>query len=52
LINTLATYRVDDWRKWYEARAPAALARLLGMRNMARLLGGAFIPGALAAADA
>ena len=38
LINTLATYRIDDWRKWYEARIPAALVRLLGMRNMARLL--------------
>jgi pimeloyl-ACP methyl ester carboxylesterase len=44
LINTLATYRVDDWRKWCEARVPAALVRLLGMRNMARLLAGRSFP--------
>jgi 3-oxoadipate enol-lactonase len=44
LINTLATYRVDDWRKWYEARVPAAVVRLLGMRTMARLLAGRSFP--------
>jgi pimeloyl-ACP methyl ester carboxylesterase len=44
LINTLATYQVDDWRKWYEARVPAALVRLLGMRNMARLMAGRSFP--------
>jgi len=44
LINTLATYRVDDWRKWYEARVPTVLVRLLGMRNMARLLAGRSFP--------
>lgn len=44
LINSLATYRVDHWRKWYEARVPAALVRMLGMRNMARLLAGRSFP--------
>ena len=44
LINTLATYRVDDWRKWYEARVPTALVRMLGMHNMARLLAGRSFP--------
>jgi 3-oxoadipate enol-lactonase len=44
LINSLATYRVDHWRKWYEARIPAALVRLLGMRIMARLLAGRSFP--------
>ena len=44
LINSLATYRVDHWRKWYEARIPAALVRLLGMRTMARLLVGRSFP--------
>ncbi len=44
LINSLATYRVDHWRKWYEARVPAALVRMLGMRRMARLMAGRAFP--------
>jgi pimeloyl-ACP methyl ester carboxylesterase len=44
LINSLATYHIDHWRKWYEARVPAALVRLFGMRNMARLLAGRSFP--------
>jgi pimeloyl-ACP methyl ester carboxylesterase len=44
LINSLATYRVDHWRKWYEARVPAALVRTLGMRRMARLMAGRAFP--------
>lgn len=44
LINSLATYRVDHWRKWYEARISAALVRMLGMRNMARLMVGRSFP--------
>ena len=44
LINSLATYRIDHWRKWYEARVPAALVRMLGMRNMARLMAGRAFP--------
>jgi pimeloyl-ACP methyl ester carboxylesterase len=44
LINSLATYHIDHWRKWYEARVPAALVHLLGMRNMARLLAGRSFP--------
>jgi 3-oxoadipate enol-lactonase len=37
LINTLLSYRIDHWRKWLEARVPAILIRLLGMRCTARL---------------
>lgn len=38
LINSLATYRPDDWRKWLEVHVSAALVRLLGMRRAAWLL--------------
>ena len=38
IINSLATYRIDTWRKWLEARIPAALVRVIGMRGMARLV--------------
>src|ERR1700736_2859806 len=38
LINSLATYRPDDWRKWLEAHVTATLVRLLGMRRAAWLL--------------
>jgi 3-oxoadipate enol-lactonase len=44
LINSLASYRIDHWRKWLEARIPAALVRVLGMRWMARLLAGRVLP--------
>lgn len=37
LINTLLSYRIDHWRKWLEARLPAFLVPLLGMRTTARL---------------
>jgi len=37
LINTLLSYRIDHWRKWLEARVPAVLIRLMGMRCAARL---------------
>lgn len=38
LINSLASYRLDHWRKWLEARVPAVLVRGLGMRRTARLV--------------
>jgi pimeloyl-ACP methyl ester carboxylesterase len=38
LINSLATYRTDDWRKWLEVHVSATLVRLLGMRRAAWLL--------------
>ena len=44
LINSLASYRIDHWRKWLEARIPAAMVRVLGMRLMARLLAGRVLP--------
>ncbi len=37
LINSLATYRLDHWRKWLEASLPMVLIPLLGMRRAARL---------------
>lgn len=38
LINSLATYRIDHWRKWYEARVATTMVRVLGMRTVARML--------------
>jgi pimeloyl-ACP methyl ester carboxylesterase len=38
LINSLATYRPDDWRKWLEVHVSMWLVRLLGMRRAAWLL--------------
>jgi 3-oxoadipate enol-lactonase len=38
LINSLATYRPDDWHKWLEARVTALLVRMLGMRRTAWLM--------------
>jgi pimeloyl-ACP methyl ester carboxylesterase len=32
LINSLATYRLDHWSKWFEAILPMLLIPLLGMR--------------------
>jgi 3-oxoadipate enol-lactonase len=36
LINSLATYRLDHWRKWWEARLSMVLVLLIGMRRAAR----------------
>jgi pimeloyl-ACP methyl ester carboxylesterase len=44
LINSLACYRVDHWRKWLEARLPFALMHLLGMRRAATLLAARMFP--------
>jgi pimeloyl-ACP methyl ester carboxylesterase len=44
LINSLATYRIDHWRKWLEARVPIALVRVLGMRRTARLTAARVFP--------
>jgi pimeloyl-ACP methyl ester carboxylesterase len=37
LINSLATYRLDCWAKWWEACVPLLLVPLLGMRIVSRL---------------
>jgi 3-oxoadipate enol-lactonase len=37
LINSLATYKLDHWRKWLEAGLSILLIPLLGMRRAARL---------------
>jgi 3-oxoadipate enol-lactonase len=37
LINSLATYRLDHWRKWLEAALTLILIPLLGMQAAARL---------------
>jgi pimeloyl-ACP methyl ester carboxylesterase len=44
LINSLATYRLDVWRKWFEARVPAALVRLLGMKRAAAISAARLFP--------
>jgi pimeloyl-ACP methyl ester carboxylesterase len=44
LINSLACYRVNHWRKWLEARVSAAMVRVLGMRRMAHLAAGRVLP--------
>jgi 3-oxoadipate enol-lactonase len=35
LINSLANYHLDHWRKWFEARFTETLVRMLGMREAA-----------------
>ena len=37
LINSLATYRLDHWRKWLEASLSLILIPLIGMRRAAQL---------------
>jgi 3-oxoadipate enol-lactonase len=37
LINSLATYRLDHWRKWLEAALSMVLISLVGMRRASRL---------------
>jgi len=44
LINSLATYRPDDWHKWLEVHVSAALVRLLGMQRAAWLLAARLFP--------
>jgi 3-oxoadipate enol-lactonase len=44
LINSLATYRPDDWHKWLEAHVSATLVRLLGMRSAAWWLAARLFP--------
>jgi 3-oxoadipate enol-lactonase len=44
LINSLATYRPDHWRKWLETNLSATVVRLLGMRRAAWLLAARLFP--------
>jgi 3-oxoadipate enol-lactonase len=44
LINSLASYRPDDWHKWLETHGSALLVRLLGMRRAAWLLAARLFP--------
>jgi 3-oxoadipate enol-lactonase len=44
LINSLASYRIDHWRKWLEARVPPVLMRLIGMRRTAWLVAARLFP--------
>ena len=32
LVNSLASYKIDNWSKWLEARLPGTLVHLFGMR--------------------
>jgi pimeloyl-ACP methyl ester carboxylesterase len=44
LINSLASYQVTSFRKWLEARLPAALIPILGMTRMARMSAARLFP--------
>jgi pimeloyl-ACP methyl ester carboxylesterase len=44
LINSLASYHIDSFRKWLEARIPAMLVPLLGMARIARLSAARLFP--------
>jgi pimeloyl-ACP methyl ester carboxylesterase len=44
LINSLATYRPNHWRKWLETHVSANVVRLLGMRRAAWLLAARLFP--------
>jgi len=44
LINSLATYRIDHWRKWLEARVPPVLVGIFGMRWVANLIARRLFP--------
>ncbi len=44
LINSLASYRVDHWRKWLEARVSSAMVSLLGMQLAGRLFAARLFP--------
>ncbi|MEJ0008251.1 MAG: alpha/beta fold hydrolase [Steroidobacteraceae bacterium] len=44
LINSLASYRLNHWKKWFEARIPPVLVRLLGMRRVACLVAARVFP--------
>jgi len=44
MINSLATYRIDHWRKWLEARVPPLLIRLLGMKRAAQFAAARLFP--------
>jgi pimeloyl-ACP methyl ester carboxylesterase len=44
LINSLASYRIDHWRKWLEARVPALLIALFGMKRVAQMFAARLFP--------
>lgn len=44
LINSLATYRLDHWRKWLEVGLSLALIPALGMQRAARLAANRLFP--------
>jgi pimeloyl-ACP methyl ester carboxylesterase len=44
LINSLPSYRVDDWRKWLEVHLHTALVRVLGLERTARLIAKRLFP--------
>jgi 3-oxoadipate enol-lactonase len=44
LINSLATYRINHWRKWLEARLPPILIRLFGVERTARITAARLFP--------
>jgi pimeloyl-ACP methyl ester carboxylesterase len=44
LINSLATYRPDAWRKWLETVVSAAMVRVLGIPRAAYIVAAGLFP--------
>lgn len=45
LVNSLASYRIDHWRKWVEARFHAWTVRVSGLQRTAALVARRVFPG-------
>ncbi len=43
-INTLPSYRIDQWAKWWQARAQILMVRWLGLPRAARMIGARLFP--------
>lgn len=43
-INSLPSYRVDHWRKWFELHVQLNMVRILGLPRTARLVGSRLFP--------
>ncbi len=43
-INTLPSYRIDQWAKWWQARAQILMVRWLGLPRAARMISARLFP--------
>ncbi len=44
LCNALSNYRMDTWRKWFEAHMQIALVRLFGLHRTAKMIAARLFP--------